>query len=209
MSIVRTRGRHTARLGLTGGIGSGKSTVAQMLVQCGAVLIDADQLARTVTGPGGAAMAAIAQVFGPDYVDASGALDRDRMRKLAFSTPASRKELEAIVHPLVGQLTAAQVDAAVEAGQRLVVFDIPLLVESGHWRSQLDAIVVVDCRAATQMARVMARNALAPEAIESIIAAQASRSVRRAAADMVLYNDSLPLQALDTQVRQVAAQFGL
>ena len=199
----------TTRLGLTGGIGSGKSTVAQMLVQCGAVLIDADQLARHVTGPGGAAMAAIAQVFGPEYVDANGALDRQRMRTLAFSQPASRQQLEAIVHPLVGQLTGAQVDAAVAAGQRLVVFDIPLLIESGHWRRQLDAVVVVDCRVETQIRRVMARNALAPETIDSIIAAQASRSARRAGADLVLYNDALSLQALNIQVQQVAAQFGL
>lgn len=203
------QGPRPTRLGLTGGIGSGKSTVAQMLMQCGAVLIDADHLARTVTGPGGAAMAAIAQTFGPDYVDATGALDRDRMRTLAFSTPASRQQLEAIVHPLVGQLTAAQVDAAISTGQRLVVFDIPLLVESGHWRRQLHAIAVVDCRVETQISRVMARNALAPEAIENIIAAQASRSARRAAADVVLYNDGLSLQALDAQARQLAVQFGL
>ena len=201
--------QHTTRLGLTGGIGSGKSTVAQQLVQCGAVLIDADQLARSVTEPGGAAMAAIAQVFGPDYVDTHGALDRQRMRALAFSQPASRQQLEAIVHPLVRQLIAAQVATAVAVGKRLVVLDIPLLVESGHWRNQLDAVAVVDCRTETQMQRVMARNALAPAAIESIIAAQASRSARRAAADMVLYNDGLSLQALDIQVRQVAAQFGL
>lgn len=206
---MSNKGQHTARLGLTGGIGSGKSTVAQMLLQRGAALIDADQLARSVTGPGGAAMAAIAQVFGPEYVDASGALDRDRMRALAFSEPASRQQLEAIVHPLVGQLTTAQVDTAVAAGQRLVVFDIPLLVESGHWRCQFDAVLVVDCRTETQMRRVMARNALAPDAIESIIAAQASRSARRAAADVVLYNDDLPMQVLDSQVQQVAAQFGL
>ena len=154
--------KHTARLGLTGGIGSGKSTVAQMLVQCGAVLIDADHLARSVTAPGGGAMAAIAQVFGPEYVDASGALDRNRMRALAFSDPALRQQLEAIVHPLVRQLAASHVDAAVAAGQQLVVFDIPLLVESGHWRRQFDAVVVVDCRLETQMQRVMARNALAP-----------------------------------------------
>ncbi|MBX9836446.1 MAG: dephospho-CoA kinase [Burkholderiaceae bacterium] len=201
--------KHTARLGLTGGIGSGKSTVAQILVRCGAVLVDADDLARRVTGPGGAAMAAIAQVFGPDYVNASGALHRDRMRALAFSQPGLRQQLEAIVHPLVGQLTAAQVDAAVAAGQRLVVFDIPLLIESGHWRCQLDAVAVVDCPAETQIRRVMARNALALETVESIIAAQASRSARRAAADTVLYNDGLSLQALDFQVRQLAAQFGL
>ena len=203
------KNRYTVRLGLTGGIGSGKSTVAQLLVQCGAALIDADQLARSVTGPSGAAMAAIAQTFGSEYVDTQGALDRDRMRALAFSQPASRKQLEAIVHPLVKQLTAAQVDAAVASSQRLIVFDIPLLVESSDWRSKLDAIAVVDCRVETQMDRVMARNALAPEAIENIIAAQASRSARRAAADVVFYNDGLSLSALEIQVCQVAAQFGL
>lgn len=199
----------TARLGLTGGIGSGKSTVAQLLVQCGAALIDADQLSRSVTGAGGAAMAAIAQAFGPEYVNADGALDRDRMRALAFSQPAARKQLEVIVHPLIGQLTADQVNAAIASGQRLIVFDIPLLVESSNWRRKLDAIAVVDCRVETQISRVMARNALAPTAIESIIAAQASRSARRAAADMVFYNDGLSLHALQVQVQQVAAQFGL
>ncbi len=199
----------TARLGLTGGIGSGKSTVAQLLVQCGAALIDADQLSRSVTGAGGAAMAAIAQAFGPEYVNADGALDRDRMRALAFSQPAARKQLEAIVHPLIDQLTADQVNAAIASGQRLIVFDIPLLVESSNWRRKLDAIAVVDCRVETQISRVMARNALAPTAIESIIAAQASRSARRAAADMVFYNDGLSLHALQVQVQQVAAQFGL
>ena len=199
----------TARLGLTGGIGSGKSTVAQLLVQCGAALIDADQLSRSVTGAGGAAMAAIAQAFGPEYVNADGALDRDRMRALAFSQPAARKQLEAIVHPLIDQLTADQVNAAIASGQRLIVFDIPLLVESSNWRRKLDAIAVVDCRVETQISRVMARNALAPTAIESIIAAQASRSARRAAADMVFYNDGLSLHALQAQVQQVAAQFGL
>lgn len=209
MNSSKLRAAPTVRLGLTGGIGSGKSTVAQLLVQCGAVLIDADQLARSVTGPGGAAMAAIAQAFGPEYVDADGALERGRMRALAFSQPASRKQLEAIVHPLIRQLTNAQVDAAVASGQRLVVFDIPLLVESSDWRRKLDAIAVVDCRVETQISRVMARNALGLEAIESIIAAQASRSVRRAAADVVFYNDGLSLQALDIQVRQVATQFGL
>lgn len=206
---MKTSKLRTVQLGLTGGIGSGKSTVAQLLVQCGAALIDADQLARNVTGPGGAAMAAIAQAFGPEYVGADGALERGRMRALAFSEPASRKQLEAIVHPLIRELTTAQVDAAVASGQRLVVFDIPLLVESSDWRHKLDAIAVGDCRVETQIDRVMARNALALDAIENIIAAQASRSARRAAADVVFYNDGLSLQALDIQVRQVATQFGL
>ena len=200
---------HTARLGLTGGIGSGKSAVAQLLVQCGATLIDADQLSRSVTGAGGAAMVAITQTFGAEYATADGALDRDRMRALAFSQPAARKQLEAIVHPLIAQLSAAQVDAAVASGQQLIVFDVPLLVESSDWRRKLDAVAVVDCRTETQIARVVARNALAPAAIDSIIAAQASRSARRAAADVVLYNDGLSLQALQIQVQQLAAQFGL
>ena len=154
-------------------------------------------------------MAAIAQTFGPEYVNADGSLDRDRMRALAFSQPASRKQLEAIVHPLIAQLSAAQVDAAVASGQRLIVFDIPLLVESSDWRRKLDAIAVVDCRVETQISRVMGRNALALDAIQSIIAAQASRNARRAAADIVFYNDALSLPALEIQVRQVAAQFGL
>lgn len=201
--------RATTRLGLTGGIGSGKSTVAHMLAAYGAVVLDADQMARTVTGPGGAAMAAIAQTFGPQYIDDTGALHRARMRELAFSQPASRKQLEAIVHPLVAQLTEAQAQAAATAGHRLVVFDIPLLVESGHWARKLDAIAVVDCRVQTQTTRVMARNALAPEVIENIIASQASRSARRAAADIVLYNDGLSLQALNAQVRVLAARLGL
>ena len=199
----------SVRIGLTGGIGSGKSTVGRLLVHRGAALLDADEIAREMTQPGGLAMPSIVQTFGPEYMDASGALDRPRMRDLAFSRPASRKQLEAIVHPLVAQCTEHRARAAEAEGRRLLVFDIPLLVESGHWPRQLDAVVVVDCRIETQINRVMARNALAPETIDSIIAAQASRSARRAGADLVLYNDALSLQALNIQVQQVAAQFGL
>ena len=154
-------------------------------------------------------MPAIRAQFGGAAISADGSLDRAAMRARVFSDIAARQQLEAIIHPLVGQLTGAQVDAAVAAGQRLVVFDIPLLIESGHWRRQLDAVVVVDCRVETQIRRVMARNALAPETIGSIIAAQARRNARRAGADLVLYNDALSLQALNIQVQQVAAQFGL
>ncbi len=197
------------RLGLTGGIGSGKSTVGQMLAERGATLLDADAMARSVTGPGGAAMEAIAAAFGPAYVDATGALDRGRMRALAFSEPSARQRLEAIVHPWVARLTEAHASAAAAAGQRLLVFDIPLLVESGRWRRQLDAVVVVDCRVQTQIDRVVARSALASDAVEAIIAAQASRSARRAAADAVVYNDGLSLAALRGQVHALAARFGL
>ena len=109
------------RLGLTGGVGSGKSTVAQMLFALGGcTLLDADQMARTATGPGGAAMAEISSVFGPEFVDASGALNRDMMRTLAFTQPASRKQLEAIIHPLILQMTEQQAAVATAAGQRMI-----------------------------------------------------------------------------------------
>ena len=197
------------RLGLTGGIGSGKSTVAQMLVAHGAALLDADQMARTVTGPEGAAMAAIARAFGTGLVNATGALDRDRMRALVFAQPAARQQLEAIVHPLVAKLSRQRAQDAIEAGRRLLVFDIPLLVESGMRLPEMHAVLVVDCRQETQIERVMARNALPRAAIESILAAQATRAARRAAADAVLYNDGLSLPALQARVDALACRFGL
>ena len=183
------------RLGLTGGVGSGKSTVAQLLLELdGCTLLDADQMARAVTGPGGAAIEAIAHTFGSEFVDSSGAMDRTRMRTLAFSRPASRKQLESIVHPLILQRTEEQAMTAAAAGQRLLVFDIPLLVESGHWLRKLDAVAVVDCQEQTQIARVMARSGLIAEAVQSIMDSQAPRVTRRAAADAVIYNDGLSLQ---------------
>lgn len=197
------------RVGLTGGIGSGKSTVGRMLADRGATLIDADQIARELTSPGGLAMASIAQTFGPEFVDANGALDRARMRERAFSQPDSRKQLEAIIHPLVAQVTEAQARAAEAADGHLLVFDIPLLVESAQWPRKLDAVIVVDCPNETQIARVMERNALDRCAIEAIIASQASRQRRRAAADVVLFNDKLTLNALKAQVDTLAQRFGL
>lgn len=198
------------RLGLTGGVGSGKSTVAQMLREVGGcTVLDADQMARTATGPGGAAMADIASAFGPQFVDASGALDRGLMRTLAFTQPASRQRLEAIIHPLVLQMTEEQAAAATAAGQRMLVFDIPLLVESGHWPRKLHAVVVVDCQEQTQVSRVMARNSLDAEAVKRIMASQTSRLARRSAADVVVYNDGLSLEGLRAQVHQLGRQFGL
>ncbi len=197
------------QVGLTGGIGSGKSTVAAMLEACGAAVVDADQISRQLTAANGAALPAIAQAFGPSLIAADGALDRARMRELIFRQPQARQQLEAIIHPLVGQETAHQAQAAMAQGRRMVVYDIPLLVESGRWRRQLDAVIVVDCREQTQIDRVVARNQLSPDAVRDIMAAQASRSQRRACADVVLFNDAILLPRLQAQVSLVARRFGL
>ena len=154
-------------------------------------------------------MAEISSVFGPEFVDASGALNRDMMRTLAFTQPASRKQLEAIIHPLILQMTEQQAAVATAAGQRMLVFDIPLLVESGHWLRKLHAVAVVDCQEQTQISRVMARNSLDAEAVQRIMASQASRVARRAAADVVVYNDGLSLEGLRAQVHALGHQFGI
>ncbi len=197
------------RIGLTGGIGSGKSTVLAMLQALGASGIDADAISRSLTAPGGAALPAIARQFGAEFIGADGALDRARMRELAYAQPESRRQLEAIIHPLVGAEIARQVDAAQAAGARCVVFDIPLLVESGRWRAGLDRVLVVDCSPATQVERVRARSGLAPEEVQRIIDAQATRALRLAAADLVVCNDGLTLEALRHEVTEAARAFGL
>jgi len=197
------------RIGLTGGIGSGKSTVARALVACGATLIDADAISRQLTASSGAAIGQLARQFGPEIITSEGAMDRDRMRQLAFSDPAIKGQLEAIIHPLVSQESSRQARAAVKAGSACIVFDIPLLVESGRWRQQLDRVLVVDCLEETQVARVMARNALPREMVEKIIAGQASRARRLRAADACICNDGLSLQELERQVHQLARCFGL
>jgi dephospho-CoA kinase len=198
-----------ARIGLTGGIGSGKSTVLEMLRRRGAVAIDADAISRATTAAGGAAIPAIAAHFGADFITSDGALDRTRMRERAYAQPAARRELEQIIHPLVGQEIARQVDAALAAGARCIVFDIPLLVESGRWRAQVDLVLVVDCEVETQVARVVARSGLAPDEVRAIIAAQAPRDLRLAAADLVICNEGLSLAALDHEVGLAAQSFGL
>ena len=198
------------RLGLTGGIGSGKSTVARMLVERhGAALVDADVISRATTASGGAAIEAIRTQFGPAFIDANGALDREQMRNLVFTDPTAKKRLERIVHPLVTQAIFAQADTAISSGHRCVVFDIPLLVESAHWTARLDRILVVDCLEETQVARVVARNAMLADSVRQIIASQASRAQRAASADIVVFNDGCTLDALGNEVAQIAAHFGL
>lgn len=181
------------RIGLTGGIGSGKSTVAALLAQHGAAVVDTDLIARQLTLPGGAAIGAIAAVFGAEFIDAGGALNRERMRHHVFSEPAARQRLEAILHPMIGVETERQ---ARTTAAPAVVFDVPLLVESRHWRARVDKVLVVDCRKATQIERVVARSGWTPQAVRAVIDQQACRDLRRACADAVIYNDGVTSQAL-------------
>mgnify|MGYP005757854449 FL=1 len=176
-----------ARLGLTGGIGSGKSTVAAWLQQRGAHLVDTDALSRQLTQAGGAAIGALRQAFGNDAIGPDGALDRQAMRELVFRDPEAKHRLEALLHPLIGAEAARQA-AQAQPGQ-MVVFDVPLLVESRAWRTRVDQVLVVDCSPARQVARVMQRSGLSAQAVEAIIAAQAPRARRLAAADVVVAND--------------------
>jgi dephospho-CoA kinase len=197
------------RVGLTGGIGSGKSTVLGMLQALGAAAVDADAISRASTAAGGLAIPAIASHFGADFIDQTGALDRERMRQRIYADPAARRQLEAIIHPLVGTEVERQALVAQTAGARCVVFDIPLLVESGRWRSKVDRVLVVDCLPQTQVARVQARSGLAEADVLAIIAAQAPRAQRLAAADAVIHNEGLSLEQLRSKVDQVARGLGL
>ena len=190
------------RIGLTGGIGSGKSTVAAALVELGgALLVDTDAISRALTAPGGGAMAAIEARFGRSFVASDGALDRAAMRELAFRDPAAKQALQSILHPMIGAETARQ--AALAAPGQRVVFDVPLLVESGRWRRLVDRVLVVDCDESTQIARVMARSGLSEAAVRAILALQATRAQRRAAADAVIHNDGLTLSQLREEVGQL------
>lgn len=197
------------RLGLTGGIGSGKSTVARLLAERGAVVVDADAIARALTAPQGLAMPLIATTFGQDFMDANGALEREKMRRLAYTDASARKRLESIIHPLVALKTQEQAAAAASQGCPCIVFDIPLLVESSSWRQQLDQVLVVDCTPEVQISRVMARSQLRRPEIETILASQARREYRLGAADSVLFNVGLSLHELADEVRQISDRFGL
>ena len=188
------------RIGLTGGIGSGKSTVAALLTTCGATTVDTDAIARQISLPGGAAMTGIRQTFGAEFIDAAGGLDRERMRTLAFSDDTARRRLEAILHPLIGVETERQ---AAASSAPVIVFDVPLLVESGRWRARVHKVLVVDCREATQVARVVARSGWAADAVRAVIDRQASRAQRRACADAVIFNEAISPDQLGEEVRSL------
>jgi dephospho-CoA kinase len=176
-------------IGLTGGIGSGKSAVAKRLAELGATVIDSDQIAHDITAPHGAAITAIQARFGPEFLAADGSLDRAKMRRLAFNDPNALQSLEAITHPLIHAETLRQACAAHQDGALYLVFMVPLLVESGYWPQIIDHLVVVDCPPELQIARVMQRNNLDRSEIEQIMRKQALREDRLAAADTILLND--------------------
>lgn len=181
------------RIGVTGGIGSGKSTVAALWAARGAMLVDTDAIARSVTAVGGAGVPALRREFGAQIINLDGALDRDRMREMAFADPSIRQRLEALLHPLIGDI--AQQQAGLTKSP-VVVFDVPLLAESSLWRGRCDRILVVDCLESTQIARVTQRAGWHPEQVRRIVAQQASREARRAIADAVIYNDGCTLAEL-------------
>lgn len=197
-----TTGPTTAlSIGLTGGIGSGKSTVAAELVALGAQLVDTDAIAHALTQRGGAAMDAIAAAFGAGVVAPDGSLDRERMRGLVFADAAAKARLEALLHPMIG--AEAQRRAAAAGAGRVVVFDVPLLAESRHWRERVDRVLVVDCSVPTQIARVARRPGWSADAAARVIARQATREQRRAIADAVIHNDGITPAALAAQVRSL------
>jgi len=185
------------RIGLTGGIGSGKSTVAQILVKLGANLVDADAISKMLTARGGEAIPAIRAVLPQLIID--DILDRQRAREAAFSDASIKSQIEAILHPLVSQ----KAEELADLGGEPVVFDIPLLVETKHWLTKLDKIIVVDCSVETQIERVMKRNGLSREQVQAVIDRQASREQRLAVADAVIKNEGKTHEQLQLEVQAV------
>jgi dephospho-CoA kinase len=190
-------------VGLTGGIGSGKTTAAELFASRGACVVDADEISRKLTGPGQAAVEQIVGSFGPQFVAADGSLNRQRMRDLVFSDASARKSLESILHPLIRQESALQLRACNAPYAILVV---PLLIESGTYRTRTDRVAVVDCDTEIQVRRVMQRSALTRGEVLAIIASQVSREDRLAAADDVILNDG-DLPALERQIESLHAHY--
>jgi len=193
---------HIPLIGLTGGIGSGKTAVSNLLAKFGAGIVDTDLIAHQMTAPHGAAMALIEKQFGPEFITVDGALNRDKMRSLVFTKPEARKSLEAITHPLIRQETIRQGLDLSKKGVPYLVFVVPLLIESGSWMELIDRLVLVDCPKETQIQRVMQRSNLPRGDIERILAAQARREERLKHADIVIKNQE-SLKDLEVKVQNL------
>ncbi|MBV8210649.1 MAG: dephospho-CoA kinase [Burkholderiaceae bacterium] len=196
----------TLRIALTGGIGSGKSTLAKMMVDLGAGLIDLDAIARELTSAGGAAIEAIRAEFGDAALGSDGALDRAGVRARVFADASARAKLEALLHPIIWQ-HAEQRAAALEAVSAYLLFDVPLLAENPGESRRFDRVLLVDCPAELQIARVLRRGGMPRAQIEAIIAAQASRERRLELADDVVFNGG-DLAELASHARRLHARYG-
>ncbi len=190
-------------VGLTGGIGSGKSAATDCFAAHGIGVVDTDAIAHELTAADGAAMPALRAEFGWEVAAADGALDRSRMRRLAFADPAVRWRLEGILHPMIRELAGERCRQAVSP---YVILAVPLLVESGTYRQRCDRVVVVDCPESLQISRVMARNGLGETEVRAILATQATRAQRLAAADDVLANDG-DLATLKEQIASLHQRY--
>ena len=190
-------------VGLTGGMGSGKSAVGRLFEERGIAVIDTDAIAHQLTTPGGAAMPAIRAIFGDAVATADGALDRAAMRAIVFADPPARKRLEGILHPMIREESERR---RAGADSPYAILMVPLLVESGSYRERVDRVAVVDCDVETQIARVMQRNGLARAEVERILAAQATRAQRLEAADDVIDNDG-SLADLEPQIERLHASY--
>jgi dephospho-CoA kinase len=179
-------------IGLTGGIGSGKTAVSDLLGSLGVGIIDTDLISHQITAPGGKAIPFIAKAFGDEFIDAQGALDRSKMRALVFTDPKARQSLEQITHPLIQEETVKQAFELINSTAPYLIFVVPLLIESGFWIKLIDYLVVVDCTEETQIQRVMQRNNMTRPEVENILEAQTSRDARLAAANVVIQNQGNP-----------------
>lgn len=190
-------------VGLTGGIGSGKSAAAERFAARGVTVVDTDAIAHELTRPAGAAIAPLRAAFGDATIGADGALDRAAMRRLVFSDPAAKKKLEAILHPLIRERSLRLAERAASA---YVLVVVPLLIESGAARSGCQRVLVVDCPESLQLERVMRRSGLSEKEVRGIMATQVTRAERLAEADDVLDNSG-PQQALDVQVERLHEKY--
>lgn len=186
-------------VGLTGGIGSGKSAAAAFFFELGAAVVDTDAVAHELTAPDGAAMPEIRSTFGAGVIAEDGALDRNAMRRLVFADAAAKNRLEAILHPLIRAESQVRCETGLAGGAPYVVLVVPLLVESGTYRKRVARVLVVDCAEQTQVERVMARSGMTSEEVRRIMATQASREERLAVADDIIDNDC-DIAKLRTQV---------
>jgi dephospho-CoA kinase len=190
-------------VGLTGGIGSGKSAAADAFARLGAGVVDTDAIAHELTGPGGPAMAEIERIFGPEFVSASNALNRERMRELVFREPAQKRRLEGLLHPMIRAESERRIRAS---SAPYVVHVVPLLVESPGYRERAGRVLVVDCPEPLQAERVRARSGLSPEQVAAVIKSQVSREKRLAAADDVIDNSG-SIDALQQQVKKLHEKY--